>query len=104
MSSRSWSAAPRPEIVVLALDSRVHPAARLAELEQNSASRFRMHEGDQAAMRAGLGLLIDHLHAAGFECLDGRKDIVDSQANVVDTGSALGEKAAHRAVGLGWLQ
>src|ERR1700719_393144 len=62
-----------------------------AELDKHAPSRLRMDEGDQTVMRAGLGFIAQHLNAFGFELLHDFANILYTQTNMMNSGSAFFE-------------
>lgn len=70
----------------------------LRELEKYSARAFGVHKSDARAASSYLRLFIDQLCACAFQAIKFRHDVVDSDANVMQTWSAAFKKFADWSV------
>jgi len=68
------------------------------DLRENAVNGVGMDKGDLQAEEADARNRVDQLDAVGSEALQGETDIVDLVGEMMNTGSAPGEKAADRRV------
>src|SRR5450830_712428 len=76
----------------------------LGQLHEDPPRRRRMHERDEAAVRAREGLLVHESHARGLQRRERRAHVRDFEAQVVDARAALLERLRDGAVRRGRLE